>query len=254
VYNSQGYYGDNKAANNSTEVPEYRQVPGQFFDYYNRPLIIEDPDLAFVNFLKLRNTISELENFKDDKFYEISDPQLNNIIKTHFKVKVKHFSFHGSSVIPILDAIRSHLLSMLLNLKESTTTLNKTTESVSFHPLVEKVAGELFKDGHYRNAILDTFIELIDVVKTKSGRFDLDGTPLMQTVFSPKKPILKISDNVDEQQGYMWMFSGAVMAIRNSHAHKVIKPETRQDTIEWLGYASALLKILDKAELINIKK
>jgi len=76
----------------------------------------------------------------------------------------------------------------------------------------------------------------------------------MQTVFSPKNPILKISENIDEQQGYMWMFSGAVMAIRNSHAHKVIKPETRQETIEWLGFASALLKILDKAELINSKK
>jgi uncharacterized protein (TIGR02391 family) len=249
-----GYYGDNKATKDSTEVPEYRQVPGQFFDYYNRPLIIEDPDLSFINFLKLRNTVTELENFKDNKFYQINDPQLNSIINKHFKVKVHYFSFHGSSVIPILDSIRSHLLTLLLNLKESTTTLDETSESVSFHPIVEKVAGKLFNDGHYRNAILDTFIELVDVVKTKSGRFDLDGTPLMQTVFSPKNPILKISENIDEQQGYMWMFSGAVMAIRNSHAHKVIKPETRQETIEWLGFASALLKILDKAELINSKK
>jgi len=248
-----GYYGGNKAANESTEVPEYRQVHGQFFDYYERPLIIENPDLSFINFLKLRNTISELENFKDNKFYQINDPQLNSIIKKHLQVTVHYFSFHGSSIIPILDSIRSQLLSLLLNLKVPTNCLNESSENVSFHPFIKKVAGELFEDGHYRNAILDTFIELVDVVKTKTGRYDLDGTPLMQTVFSPKNPILKISENVDEQQGYMWMFCGAVMAIRNSHAHKVIKPETRQETIEWLGFASALLKILDKAELITNK-
>lgn len=249
-----GYYGDNEASNDSTTVPEYRQVPGQFFDFYNNPLIIENPKLSFINLLKLRNTVGELENFTKNKFYQISDPELNNIILRNLKVKVNYFSFNGSSVIPILDNIRSQLLSKLLNLKVPTTFLNETSENVSFHPLIEKVAGKLFKDGHYRNAILDTYIELVDAVKTKSGKYDLDGTSLMQTVFSPKNPILRVSKNFDEQQGFMWMFSGAVMAIRNSHAHKVIKPETRQETIEWLGFASVLLKLLDKAELIIDKK
>lgn len=246
-----GYYNKNEALKDSKEVPDYRQVPGQFFDFYNQPLIIEDADFSFINILKLRNGVAELENYKEDKFYQITDPKLNNVIFKYLKVKVHYFSFHGSTVLPILTSIRSTLLTKLLNLKFQSDKFSKISETVAFHPIVEKVAGKLFEDGYYRNAILDTYIELVNTVKTKSGKYDLDGTPLMQTVFSPKNPILRVSENFDEQQGYMWMFSGAVMAIRNSHAHKVIKPETRQETIEWLSFASVLLKLLDKAELLN---
>ena len=44
------------------------------------------------------------------------------------------------------------------------------------HPTVAKVASDLWKDGHYRQAILDTYIALVNAVKEKSGRADLDIT------------------------------------------------------------------------------
>ncbi|MNI81936.1 hypothetical protein D3C73_1385930 [compost metagenome] len=70
----------------------------------------------------------------------------------------------------------------------------------------------------------------------------------MQTVFSTKNPLLVVSENGDEQLGYMWLFSGAVMGIRNAKAHTVDEHPDKQTTLEILGFASFLLKILDNAK------
>lgn len=116
------------------------------------------------------------------------------------------------------------------------------------HPRVQTVAAKLFRDGHFRQAILDSYIAVVDDVKTKSGRGDLDGTPLMQTVFSPKNPILVVSSDPDEQQGFMWLFSGAVMAIRNPKAHRLVQQADPVRAYEWLAFVSVLFRVLDDAK------
>ncbi len=109
------------------------------------------------------------------------------------------------------------------------------------------MAAQLFRDGHYGQAILDTFIELIDQVRLKAG-LDLDGSPLMQKAFSKNAPTLIVSSDPDEQLGYMWLFSGAVMGLRNPRAHRRTRNPTAQEALEWLAYASALFRILDRAK------
>lgn len=126
-------------------------------------------------------------------------------------------------------------------------------ELKSFHPEVIKTAGRLFQDGHYRQAVLDTYIGLVEAVKIKSGRFNIDGTGLMTEVFSAKSPILKVSDSPDEQKGFMWLFSGAVMGIRNPKAHSLIPQEDPQRALEWLSFASVLFRVLEDAELVEGK-
>src|SRR5207247_1825977 len=64
------------------------------------------------------------------------------------------------------------------------------------HPEVQRAAGELFKNGHYANAVEDACKALDGLVKFRSGRSDLSGTDLMNTVFSPKSPILRFNDGV----------------------------------------------------------
>lgn len=67
------------------------------------------------------------------------------------------------------------------------------------HPRVLEVAGSLAASGHYRQAVLDSFIALIVDVKKKSG-LGVDGVPLMMQAFSEKNPILKFATK-DEQIG-----------------------------------------------------
>jgi uncharacterized protein (TIGR02391 family) len=118
----------------------------------------------------------------------------------------------------------------------------------NFHPIVIKTASALYRDRHYRQAVLDTYIALVQRVKDVSGRSDLDNTGLMQTVFSPKSPIVILSEDPDQQMGYMWMFSGAVMGVRNPKAHRLEELSDPHHALEWLAFASALFRLLDDAK------
>ena len=47
----------------------------------------------------------------------------------------------------------------------------------------------------------------------------------------------------------MWLFSGAIMAFRNAHAHKLNCQITKNECLEQLHFISYLHRILDKSEL-----
>jgi len=259
------YFNSNAALTKEVRVPEYRIVPGQYFDINGRIFIIEDPNLKFVNEYRLRNGVQELEDFsRKETLLTINDPSFTELIKNHFNVEVYAFRFSSTSVIGILTGIRTNLINRLMAvevvIEKDVLNNNGQEHTVTYrmienlHPSIQDVALKLYIDGHYRQAILDTYILLTNSVKTKSGRHDLDGVQLVQTVFSPKNPCIKISDNIDEQQGFMWLFSGAIMGIRNPNAHNLIEHKDPQKTLEWITYASALLRTLDGAEVLKPDK
>lgn len=136
---------------------------------------------------------------------------------------------------------------------------------LSLHPLIKRKTEKLFKEGNYNQAISEAFMALIDMVKEKSGYpkgsngKELDGTALMEQVFSPKNPILKFNElksriELDEQIGLMELFKGAVLAIRNVFIHKSRdEQENPYRTIEYLQFASFLAKKLDLATLAKEK-
>jgi len=100
---------------------------------------------------------------------------------------------------------------------------------LNIHPRIQKASKKLFLDGHYSQAILEAFKAVNNLVKEKSGQIDLDGSNLMSKVFSANKPILAINNNLtksdkDEQLGFMYLFEGAMLGIRNQKAHdKTVK-------------------------------
>lgn len=122
-------------------------------------------------------------------------------------------------------------------------------DTIRLHPRVRAVSTQLFKDKHYRQAILQACLALNEVVQQRSGRPDLDGVSLMNHVFSPKTPILHFPGHPDEQKGYMWLFSGVIMAIRNPRAHTVGEAEDldANEAFEQLALVSALFRALDGA-------
>jgi uncharacterized protein (TIGR02391 family) len=97
----------------------------------------------------------------------------------------------------------------------------------------------------------DAVKALNNLVRLCSG-VDGDGTSLMETVFSPKKPILRFNDlqdqsDQDEQKGFMMMFSGAVAGLRNPRAHRLIKDDPER-ALEFIAFVSLLAKLLDGAK------
>ncbi|MGE6577396.1 TIGR02391 family protein [Paenibacillus xylanexedens] len=119
------------------------------------------------------------------------------------------------------------------------------------HTRVLEVAQKLFGDKHFRSAVLDTYVALDNDVRRKS-RLEQDGTALMQKAFTNKSPILKFVGGDDQQQGAMWLFSGAVMGIRNVLAHNQKESLEEQEALELLYFASTLFRKLDQT--VNVEE
>jgi uncharacterized protein (TIGR02391 family) len=114
------------------------------------------------------------------------------------------------------------------------------------HPTCDCGVWEALPSRRYRQAILDSYIALVQEVKRRTG-LAADNTPLMQTAFSVKSPRLVVGEDDDEQLGFMWLFTGAVMGIRNPKAHRLVPQNDPQRALEWLAFASVLFRVLDDA-------
>jgi uncharacterized protein (TIGR02391 family) len=122
--------------------------------------------------------------------------------------------------------------------------------NLDLHPEIARAASGLYRDGHYASAIENAVKALNAWVCYRSGEM-LDGTALMEKVFSPKNPVLRFNElkdksDEDEQRGFMMLFSGAITALRNPRAHKLIEDEAER-ALEFIAFVSLLAKLLDGA-------
>jgi uncharacterized protein (TIGR02391 family) len=107
-------------------------------------------------------------------------------------------------------------------------------------------------DGHPWEAVFAASKALINYVKERSGRYDLDGAPLVRTVFSKNGPVLAFNDladqtDLDEQEGMMHLFEGAVLTIRNPGGHSFPKG-SEQRAIEYTSFLSLLAYRVQEAK------
>jgi uncharacterized protein (TIGR02391 family) len=135
---------------------------------------------------------------------------------------------------------------------DSTARARATFEGLDLHLRIRDVAAELFRDGHYRNAVGDAAVALVNMVKEKSRRHDLDGHGLMTTVFSKNNPILMFNElagetDENEQQGMMYLFMGAVLALRNPRAHN-LSFDSAEEARDYLVFVSMLARKVDQAK------
>jgi uncharacterized protein (TIGR02391 family) len=119
------------------------------------------------------------------------------------------------------------------------------------NPRVLDASEELFKNKHYSEAVFGAAKTLIDLVKQKSGRTNLDGAPLMRAVFSKNNPILAFNDlkdqtDADEQEGMMHLYEGAVQAVRNVRGHKAGIKDEAERALQYLELLSLLTDRLDE--------
>ncbi len=122
------------------------------------------------------------------------------------------------------------------------------------HPKILDVSQQKFIDGHFADAVESAFKEINDRIKkihlSISGK-ENDGSSLMKEVFSPKNPVLVFEDMSLEsgknvQTGFMEMFSGAMIGIRNPNAHANLTM-SREDAVRKLIFTSMLMYKVDEA-------
>jgi uncharacterized protein (TIGR02391 family) len=129
-------------------------------------------------------------------------------------------------------------------------------ESLNLHPEIKFASAKLFSDGHYASSILEAYKALDYYVRRKSGRDELSGKSLMSEVFSARNPILALNalrneSERDEQEGFMHLFMGAMVGIRNPKAHEIVQQQDPYRTIEYLAFASMLAKRVDDSNKLR---
>jgi uncharacterized protein (TIGR02391 family) len=124
-------------------------------------------------------------------------------------------------------------------------------DSLSLHPKIVKVAAGRFQAGQYDDAVAYSILAVNEAVREKSGSAAADGTALMQHAFSTKNPLLRLSERDDEQRAYMELFAAAWSALRNPRAHSTRTRTDAHAAIELLGFASALMRLVDETVVVN---
>lgn len=128
-------------------------------------------------------------------------------------------------------------------------------DTLNLHPRIADVARDLFLDGHHWPAVFEASKALFNYVKERSGAHQLDGVPLMATAFSKNKPLLAFNEltnktDQDEQEGMMYLFMGAALAIRNPGGHSF--PEgSEQRAIEYISLLSMLAYRVQEAKRVR---
>ena len=241
----------------NVELPEYRNIPVDFYDKYGGKItrypkgsIISISEAMQKEYYPYRGPIEALENLTIE-----SGVRSFTALKEPFRININDKSFEAHSFEHIPRQIKycilrlKKIINQLVNIGGNQELLeNDDSHLKSLHKNIVATSFDLFSSGHYRQAVLDATIELVNIVKQKSLLEDLDNTPLIQKAFSPNNPILEISKNKDLQLGFMWLFSGAVMTFRNANAHSLNQNMTKNECIEQLNFLSYLHRVLDETK------
>ncbi|MEC0249346.1 TIGR02391 family protein [Paenibacillus chitinolyticus] len=171
-------------------------------------------------------------------------------LPTQLTVTEKGYSLLRGQASPLAQAAPSTSAPKAPVIDEPPTPVVQPSKLEGLHPKVLAKVEKLFQDGHYRSAVLDTYVALNKEVQRKS-RLSQDGSSLMQKAFSKDKPTLKVAGGDDPQMGANWLFSGAMMGVRNVLAHDDLIHPSEQEALELLYFASMLFRRLDLA--VNVE-
>ncbi|MBO9881436.1 TIGR02391 family protein [Xanthomonas sp. D-109] len=124
----------------------------------------------------------------------------------------------------------------------------------NIHPRLPAKVRSLFDDGYYAEATFEAF-KFVDKTVQKHAKSKESGVKLMMAAFNKDKPAIQLTtlttpSEVDEQEGYRFLFSGGVMAIRNPRGHEFDATDDVDVCLDHLAFASLLIRRLEQAGLI----
>jgi uncharacterized protein (TIGR02391 family) len=124
---------------------------------------------------------------------------------------------------------------------------------VMLHPDIVQHSRPRYEAGHFADAVEAAFkhinTKVKDLVFRKSGK-EHDGASLMRHAFSPNNPLIVLEDLSAEsgknvQQGYMDIFAGSMVGIRNPKAHANVQIDAKR-AMHLLFLASLLMHRFDE--------
>ena len=203
----------------------------------------------------IRETIREVfgsnsPEFNEHQYHEIWHGGYN--VMDDDTTSQDKFTAGIPQTVKMLEGLIKRLGEKRMDLNEdSSAQIERVFKSAILHSRIADACRDLYRDGHYADAVFNASKELINFVKEKSKKHELDGADLMRNVFSPRNPVLAFNDlndqsDKDEQEGMMHLFEGVVLAIRNpgGHSFPYVSPER---ALEYIGLLSLLANLLEEA-------
>lgn len=133
-----GYWNTNSALTEEVVVPEYRTVAGYYTDDYGRQLVISDPKLGFINEMRLRFGVVEMEGMIGAKGpLAFRAANFAEIIRENFEIEVTTFNFSPATVPAVLEAIRTQLSDCVISRKEKLEGGNFETQKSKSEDIVQ---------------------------------------------------------------------------------------------------------------------
>lgn len=119
------------------------------------------------------------------------------------------------------------------------------------HPHVRSVAEPLLTGGHGDNAVEEACKTLAQRVREMSG-LGTDGTALMNAALTPNAPKIRLNlliseSDRSEQQGFMGIAAGLMLAARNPRAHRPAGDYDEDEILDLLAAVSLVHRRLDTA-------
>ena len=123
------------------------------------------------------------------------------------------------------------------------------------HPIITEHAYQLFRNGHLREAVLNSITAVFDFLRERTGSQE-DGDRLVGQVMSVADPRLVLSElntesGQNDQKGFMQIFKGAFQGIRNPKAHSLTHDLTEHKAAQYLVFASLLARRIEEASVVN---
>jgi uncharacterized protein (TIGR02391 family) len=126
-------------------------------------------------------------------------------------------------------------------------------ESRNVHPDLPPEVQRLFDNGHFSQATFEAMKFLDEDVQRISRDPDF-GKSLMMRVFGGSPPRLALNPGMtpteqSEQEGYKFIFAGAMAGIRNPRGHATGMVDDPDTCLDHLSLCSMLLRRLEEAGL-----
>lgn len=121
------------------------------------------------------------------------------------------------------------------------------------HPIVMEHSYQLYRNGHLREAVLNSVTALFDFIRARTESQE-DGDKLIGQVFSLERPLIILSEldtesGQNDQKGFMQIFKGTYQGIRNPKAHSLAHDLTPQKAAQYLVLSSLLIRRVEEAKI-----
>jgi uncharacterized protein (TIGR02391 family) len=122
----------------------------------------------------------------------------------------------------------------------------------NLHQRIQEAARPSFAVGNRAAAVFEAF-KAIELRVRELSRSERSGVALMGDAFDRDPPELALTDlvnqaQIDEQKGFAFIFKGAMLGVRDPKAHAPFEELEERRALDYLGFASLLMRRLDDVE------